>query len=324
MNPKDLFELVKATGRVWYEHEAYRLGAALAYYMAFSLAPVLIIVVAMASLVFGERAAQGQLVEQIGTTVGPQMAQTIQDILRQTHTAGSGTLATVFALAVLLFGATAVFAELKNALDAIWDVRPKPGRGWLRVVKDRFWSFTVVLGIGLLLLVSLSASTVLDKFVSFASLPGSIYWWQAVEVIVSLGLLTLLFAMIYKTLPDVLLSWRDVWVGAAVTAVLFTLGKYLIGLYLGHIGLTSAYGVAGALAVILLWVYYSSQVLLFGAAFTQVYANKYGRPLVRADRAEPRHPGDLGFATTEDSDPQANSGWPQGRIARNCEKSSPR
>lgn len=280
MKAKDVFELLKATVRTWYEHRAYRLGAALSYYLAFSLAPVLIVVVALASLVYGESAAQGRLVEQIETTVGPQLAKTIQEILSQSRASGSGTLITVVSITVLLFSTTAVFAELHNALDTLWDVRPKPGRGWWGVMKDRFWSFMLVLVVGAMLLASLAVSAVVSKFFPSGT-------WRVADVMVSLGLITVFVATIYKILPDVILTWWDVWVGAAVTAVLFTLGKFLIGLYLAKVSLTSPYGVAGSLAIILLWVYYSSQVLLFGAAFTQVYANKYGKPMTRADKAEP-------------------------------------
>ncbi len=148
MKAKDVFDLLKTTGRTWYEHKAYRLGAALSYYLAFSLVPVLIVVVAGASLVYGESAAQGRLVEQIETTVGPQLAKTIQEILSQGRATGSGTFATILSVTVLLFSTTAVFSELQTALDTLWDVRPKPGRGWWGVVKDRFWSFMVVLVIG--------------------------------------------------------------------------------------------------------------------------------------------------------------------------------
>ncbi len=280
MKARDVFDLLKATGRTWYEHRAYRLGAALSYYLAFSLAPVLIVVVAFASVVYGESAAQGRLVEQIKTTVGPQLANTIQEILSQSRATGSGTLATIVSITVLLFSATAVFSELQNALDTLWDVQPKPGRGWWGVVKDRFWSFTLVLVVGALVLASLAVSAVVSKLFPSGT-------WRVANVMVSLGLITVFIAMIYKILPDVILTWRDVWVGAIATALLFTLGKYLIGLYLGKVSLTSPYGVGGSLAIILLWVYYSSQILLFGAAFTQVYANKYGKPMTRTDKAQP-------------------------------------
>ena len=280
---KDLLELSKRAWRVWYDHGAHRLGAALAYYLAFSLAPVLVIAVALCSLVFGEAAARGQLVNQIESTVGPQMAGVIQTILGQTHVTGATTLATVVSIGALLLSATAVFAELQNALNTLWDVRPKGGSVWLGLLKDRLWSVAVVLVVGALLLLSLTVSTAVDRFLPSALL-------RAVNVGVSIGLITLLVAMIYKILPDVVLTWRDVWVGSAATAVLFTLGKYGIGLYLSRVNVASAYGVAGSLAVILLWVYYSAQVFLLGAAFTRAFADKYGRPMVRTDRAEPVHP----------------------------------
>jgi membrane protein len=280
VQPKDFYELPKKAGQVWYEYGAHRLGVALAYYLAFALAPVLVIAVALASVVFGEAAAQGQLVKQIEATIGPQMAEVIQTILGQTHATGAGTLATTVSIAALLLSATAVFVEIQYGLDTLWDVRPKQSRGWLGLVKDRFWSLAVVLVVGALLLLSLTVSILMDMFFPSASL-------RAVNFIVSLGLITLLVATIYKILPDVVLAWRHVWVGSAATAVLFMLGKYLIGVYLSQVSLASAYGVAGSLAVILLWVYYSAQVFLFGAAFTKVYANRYGRPMVRTDRAEP-------------------------------------
>jgi len=280
MKAKDVFELLEATGRTWYEHKAYRLAAALSYYLAFSLVPILIVIVAGASLVYGESAAQGRLVEQIETTVGPQLAKAIQEILTQGRAAGSGTLATIVSIAMLLFSSTAVFYELQTALDTLWDVRPKPRRGWWGVVKDRFWSFMLVLVIGALLLASLAVSAVVSKFFPSGT-------WRVANVLVSLGLITILVAMIFKILPGVVLKWLDVWVGAAATAVLFTIGKYLIGLYMAKVSLTSPYGIAGSLAIILLWVYYSSQVLLFGAAFTKVYANKFGSSMTPADKVEP-------------------------------------
>ena len=280
MQPKDFYELPKKAGQVWYEYGAHRLGVALAYYLAFALAPVLVIAVALASVVFGEAAAQGQLVKQTEATIGPQMAEVIQTILGQTHATGAGTLAMTVSIAALLLSATAVFVEIQYGLDTLWDVRPKQSRGWLGLVKDRFWSLAVVLVVGALLLLSLTVSILMDMFADSASL-------RVANVMVPLGLITLLVATIYKILPDVVLAWRDVWVGPAATAVLFMLGKYLIGLYLSQVSLASAYGVAGSLAVILLWVYYSAQVFLFGAAFTKVYANRYGRPMVRTDRAEP-------------------------------------
>jgi membrane protein len=190
---------------------------------------------------------------------------------------------------MLLLGATAVFAQLQDALNTIWRVKPREGRAWLGVIKDRFWTFMIVLSIGFLLLGSLLISIGLSAVTEFlpAAYHPNLYFWRALDWLVSFGLVTTLFAMIYKLLPDVELEWRDVWVGAAVTAVLFTIGRYLIGLYLAHSSWISAYGAAGSLVIVLLWVYYSSQVFLFGAEFTYVWANESGKPLVPRANAEP-------------------------------------
>jgi membrane protein len=227
--------------------------------------------------------------EQVERVAGPNVGRAIEEMLSYSHATGAGTFATAVSLAILLFSATTIFGELQDGLNTIWGVQPRPGRGILDTVKDRFWSFLIVLGVGLLLLLALAASAVVSAVSNFLgpNLPGeSVYLWRAIQLTVTVGLLTLLFAMIYKVLPDVDLGWKDVWVGALITALLFTLGTYLIGLYLGWTSMASAYGAAGSPLVILLWVYYSSQVLLFGAEFTQVYATRYGRPRVYAN-AEP-------------------------------------
>lgn len=280
---KVLLGLLKMTAREWYDDNTFLFGAALAYYTVFSLAPILIIAIAATSLAFGRQAAEDQITQEIGNVVGPTVGTAVQEVIRNAWATGSGTLATVISALVLVVGATGVFAELQESLNAIWKVQPKPGRGLWGVVRDRLLSFAVVLCIGFLLLVSLVISAglaALNKLLTFASLPGTVYLWQAINGVFSFGLITVLFAMIYKILPDVIIDWRDVWIGAAVTALLFTAGKYLISVYLGQGGVASAYGAAGSLVVILLWVYYSSQILLFGAEFTQVYAKHIGKPLL--------------------------------------------
>jgi membrane protein len=290
MKPKDVVALLKETFRQWNEDNTSWLGAALAYYTVFALAPLAVVAVAIAGLVFGEQAARGELVHQAEEMVDPAVARALEDMLKQVHNTGSGVLATAVGFAVLLVGATSMFSQLQGALDTIWGVKPRPGRGILAVVRDRLLSFLVVLGVGALLLLCLAVNTALAALSSYlgpAGLPGEIWLWRILNWVISLGLLTLLFAMIYKVLPDVKISWGDVWVGSAITAVLFTLGNYLIGLYLGQAGVASAYGAAGSLVVILVWVYYSSQVLLFGAEFTQVFACKFGREIVPADNAVP-------------------------------------
>jgi membrane protein len=292
---RKLWDLLKETARQWYDDNTFQLGAALAYYTVFSLAPVVLIAIAVAGLVFGPEAARSQIVAEISATVGPTVGQAIESLLQHTGDTGTGTLATVVGVAVLLFGATSVFAQLQEALHTIWGVQPKPGRGLLGVLKDRFWSFAAVVGVAFLLLVSLVLSAglaALSRFLTPAAVPGGVYLWQALNWVFSLVLITALFALLYRLLPDVRLAWGDVWVGAFVTAVLFTLGKYLVGLYLGRSGVTSAYGAAGSLVVILLWVYYSSQVFLFGAEFTQVYATADGKPVQAAENAVPVTPED--------------------------------
>lgn len=285
-----LVNLLKAAFWRWWDDNTFRLGAALAYYTTFSLAPIVLISVAIAGLVFGEGTARTQLLSEINNTLGSRVGQAIGDIAQYTQDTGTGGVATAISLVVLLFGATGVFAQLQDALNTIWGVQRRQGLGLWQSVKDRFWSFTVVLGIGFLLLVSLIFSAVLaalSRWLTPSALPGSTYLWQAVNGLLSFGLVTVLFALIYKLLPDIKIAWGDVWVGAVMTALLFTLGKYLISLYLGQSSWISAYGAAGSLIVVLLWVYYSSQIFLFGAEFTYVYASRSGKPLIPKENTEP-------------------------------------
>ncbi len=288
MKVSDLFDLVKTTYNEWSDARAPRLGAALAYYSVFSIAPLLILVLAVAGQVFGKEAAERRLAAQIQNTVGPEVAVAVQKLVETASDPGSGWIATAISLVTLLVGAMGVFVQLQDALNTIWRVTPKPGRSLRVIIHDRVLSFGVVLVIGFLLLVSLVISAalhVLDAFVP-SSLPGSVALWQAVNALVSFLFVTLLFALIYKLLPDVKIPWRDVWLGAAVTAVLFTLGKFLLGLYLGRRSVTSPFGASGSLVIVLVWVYYSSQILLFGAEFTRVCARKFGTPVIPGANAE--------------------------------------
>lgn len=275
---RSAWPMVREAFSDWSEDNAPRLGAALAYYTVFSLAPLLIIVIAIAGLVFGEEAARGQIVDQVRGLVGDDAGKAIQDMIARAQQPTSGLLATACSLVALVFGASGVFGELQAALDTVWEVAPKPGRGLRGIIKDRFLSLTMVLGTGFLLLVSLVASAALAAAGGAMRelTPGLEAAAHVVETLVSFGVTTLLFAAMFKFLPDARVQWRDVWVGAIVTAALFTVGKFAIGLYLGHAGVTSAYGAAGSLVVILVWVYYSAQILLFGAELTQVYATRTG------------------------------------------------
>jgi membrane protein len=230
------------------------------------------------------------LLREINSTVGDQVGKAIESVIDGAQDKNTGVFATIIAIVMLVLGASSVFAQLQEALNTIWGVQRKSGMGWWTTLTDRFWSFTIVLALGFLLLVSLVLSATLAaaaKLLEPSDVPGSTYLWQALNWLVSFGLITLLFALIYKLLPDTKIEWSDVWVGAAVTALLFDIGKYLIGMYLGRSSWISAYGAAGSLVIILLWVYYSSQIFLFGAEFTYVYAEHKGRPLVPKENAEP-------------------------------------
>jgi membrane protein len=273
-----IWNLLTDTFTEWNEDKPFQLAAALSYYTLFSLAPLLIIAIAVAGLVFGHEATQQQIVGTLQGLVGPQGAQAIQALIQNASKPSSGILATILGLVTLLLGAGGVVGQLQDSLNTIWGVAPKPGLGLMGLVRARFFSFGLVLGIGFLLLVSLVASAALSGFLHFVAgaSAGKSFVWHGVEFLVSFGLTTLLFALIYKVLPDVHMAWKDVGIGAAMTALLFTLGKFLIGLYLGHSGVSSAYGAAGSLIVVLLWVYYSALIFFFGAEFTQVYANTHG------------------------------------------------
>jgi membrane protein len=279
---KTIIRLLKEAGAGWTEDKISVHGAALAFYTIFSIAPLLIIIIAIAGLAFGEQASKGQIFSAIQGLVGEYGARSIQAFV---HSAASeprvGLIASVIGLATLLIGASEVFAQLQESLNTIWGVATKPGKGNRVFIRRRLLTFSMIIAIGFLLLVTLVISAglaALGQFVG-ARLPGGFFIWQVVNALVSFTITTLLFGAILKILPDVNLEWRDVWLGAAVTALLFTVGKLLIGLYLGHSGIASTYGAAGSLVVVLLWVYYASQILLFGAEFTRAYTVFHGRSI---------------------------------------------
>ena len=284
-----LLRLFKAAFDKWRADKAPRLAAALAYYTLFSLAPLLVIATAVAGLLFGEEMARSQVLISLQELIGPRAARALQTVIENTARPRSGLIATGAGVLTLWFGASNVFHQLKEALNTIWGVRPKPGRGLWAALKARLESFFMVLTIGLLLVLSLIVSAVLAALVELLGrwLPGGASLWQTVDLLGTLLVIATLFAIIYKVLPDVRIAWSDVWIGAAVTAMLFALGRYLIGLYLSRVGVASLYGAAGSLVVILLWVYYSAQILLFGAEFTYVFANRYGSRVVPDEDALP-------------------------------------
>lgn len=277
MSTQSIWTMLKATYTQWSNDKASQLAAALAFYTAISIAPLLVLVIAIVGFFLGEEAAQGQLVGQLRSLMGEQAAQFTETAIANANKPTTGGIASLLSIAVLLWGSTNVFAQLQDSLNAIWNVAAKPGGGIWAVIRTRLLSFGMVLGLGFLLLVSLFLSTVLTALTTAFGqfLPGVDWLWQLLNYILSLGVMTLLFGLIFKVLPDIEVAWKDVWIGAALTAVLFTIGQFALGLYLSNQG--SAYGVAGSLAVFLLWVYYSAQILFFGAEFTQVYATQYGK-----------------------------------------------
>jgi membrane protein len=272
----------------WIDDKAPQLGAALAFYTALSIAPLLVISLGIAALVFGQEAARGGVQEQMQFLVGDQGAKAVEEMIANANNTGKGVIATGLSVVILLVGASGVFGQLQQSLNEIWKVQPKAGRGIVDMIRDRFLSFVMVLGTAFLLLVSLLLSAALSSLESVTNgLPESMLWISRfAHAGVSFVVITLLFAMMYKYLPDAKIAWRDVWLGAAITALLFTIGKFAIGLYLGHSSMASSYGVAGSF-VVLVWVYYSAQILFLGAEFTQVHASRRGRRIVAAENAEP-------------------------------------
>jgi membrane protein len=268
-----MWKLVKETGFAFIEDDALSRGAAIAFYTATSIAPILLIVIAIAGLAFGREAAQGALTAQIGSLMGQQTADVLQSAVANASRTSSGILATIIGLTTVMVTASGVFGEMQSALNAIWKAKPRGGTV-SQLLRARAASLGLVAALGFLLLVSLAVSAALTAFGNYldAILPLGKLIIEALNVLISLVLIAILFAAIYKVLPDRPIAWRDVIIGAVVTAVLFTIGKSLIGWYIGGSAVASSYGAAGALIVLLLWVYYSAQIFLVGAEFTKVYA----------------------------------------------------
>lgn len=277
-----LLNLLKQTALEYSEDRVPQLAAALAYYTIFSLAPLLVLVINIAGLVFDQNETRQAILTEMNSLVGKDGAEFVEGLMDVAQQERRNLLATVLGIGAMLFGATGAFVALHDSLNRIWGAPSLPIHGMLAFVRKRFLSFTLVLGTGFLLLVSLVINTGLATAGTWMQgrLPGSAAVIQVIHGIISYGLITLLFAMIFKILPDVRIRWRDVWVGAIVTTLLFNVGKAAIGLYLGNSAIGSAYGAAGSLALILIWLYYSAQVLLFGAEFTQVYARQRGAPFL--------------------------------------------
>ncbi|MFP4132809.1 MAG: YihY/virulence factor BrkB family protein [Halothece sp.] len=273
---KELFALLRETCTQWLGHKAPRLAAALAYYMVFSLAPMLIIAIAIAGAIFGEDAARGQIVVQISGVVGEEAARIIERAIANASQPDLSNFASIVSVGVLFFAASGVFAQLQDALNTIWGVQPKPGREVIQFITKRIISFAIVISIGFLVILSLLFSTGMAGLIQLELIPGLSELWQYVSTVISFVLTTILFALIFKFLPDAKVAWSDVWIGAMITSVLFGVGRWLLEWYFAQTGFGSTYGAAGSLIVLLAWVYYSAQILFLGAEFTEVYARKYG------------------------------------------------
>jgi membrane protein len=283
---RSVFNLAKQTVWNWSDDKALRLGAALAYYAVFSIPPLLLIVIGIIGLVYSDAGAKVE--QQIGMLMGSDAARAMMTGVQQKGE-GAGAVGTIVGVGILLLGASGVFGELQDAMNTIWKVKPRPGSTWMAMLRDRFLSFTMVLSIAFLLLVSLMVSAAVAAFGGYlsSSLPGGEALGHVLDIALSVTVTTFLFALIFKYVPDVKLTWKDVFTGAFATAILFSIGKWLIGLYLGQSSIGSAYGAAGSLVILLSWVYYSSLILFLGAEFTKVYATRYGSRIEVEENAVP-------------------------------------
>lgn len=278
MNLKSVIPLLKQTYTKWSEHQAPRLGASVAFYSLLSFAPLLVLIAAIAALVFDRTTAQNAMIDQARQMIGDRGADTVKSLLINAQKPSSGIFASAVAFITLLFGASGVFSELRDALNTIWDAQPKDASGFLGMVKQKLFSFGMVLSVGFLLLVLLILSAGLAFAGKFFGqmLPIPVPVFEVLNLLVSFAVITVLFALLYRYVPSRKIEWRDVWVGAIGTALLFTIGKFLLGLYLGKASVGSAYGAAGSLVAVIVWVYYSAQIFFFGAEFTRVYADAHG------------------------------------------------
>lgn len=306
MNVRQAWGLTKEAGSAWSSDYAPSMGAAISYYTLFSIAPLLVIVIAVAGLFFGADAVRTVLFDQLHSLMGEEGAEAVQDMLASAAEPSTGGIATALSIVGLLIGATTAFGEIQTALDRIWRAPAFKGSGLWFLLRTRLLSFGMIVGMAFLLTISLVTSAAI-------SLLGK--WWdgwlggweilaQVLDVAVSLGLLTLVFALIYKMIPRVAVSWHDVWIGAAVTSVLFTIGKVLIGLYIGKSEVASSFGTAGSMVVVIVWVYYASQIFLFGAELTRAYAETHGSRRNEASERRSveagRRRGDQALALTAD------------------------
>ncbi len=286
---KRVFGYLKETYKEWIDDEAFRQSAVIAYYSIFSLPGLIMIIVNVVGIFYGQDAVEGQITGQISALIGPESADQIQTIVASTSQEGNSTIAVIVGIATLIFGATGLFYQLQLSLNTVWEVEPKPEVGIKRVVIDRATSLGLILAIGFLLIVSLLLTAMIGVLRNWISqmLPDFLlYVFYFSNEFIALGIITVLFALIYKVLPDVHLAWKTVWIGAFVTALLFTLGKFALGFYFSEMNPASAFGAAGSLILVLLWVNYSGLIFLFGAEFTKVYARKNNHKVTISSHAQ--------------------------------------
>lgn len=278
MNLRKIRRLFQETFKEWQADKAPLIAAALAYYTVFSISPLLVIAIAIAGTVFGDQTAQKEITDQLVALVGQDGVKPILQALNNISQPKIRGFASLISIGILILGASGIFAQLQDALNTVWKVKPQPGQGVMLFLRKRLLSFLMVLAIGFLLILSLVLSAVVATLSRYRTdfLPGSSVLWENLDLIVSFGLITFLFCLMFKYVPDVKIAWKDVFIGSIITALLFLFGKYLLGLYLSKGSLGSAYGAAGSLIVFLAWVYYSAQIILFGAEFTHVYTRMYG------------------------------------------------
>lgn len=285
---KEAFSLLKETYNNWNEHDPWRMSAVIAYYAIFSLPGLLIVIIKVVGYFIGDKEVSAELDATIREQMGAQAAEQMQTIIDQSNNSEGFTLATIVGIGSLVFGATGVFYHVKESLNTMWEVEVRPQKAWLKLIKDRLFSFSMVLIIGFLMLMSLVVSSLITFFSDYLNSVFPHYgpmFFTVVNIVVSFIIITVLFALMFKVLPDAKVRWRDVWVGAVVTSILFVIGKTLIGLYLGYSDPGSAYGAAGSIILILLWVSYTSLILFFGAEFTQTYGRRHGMEIIPVEFA---------------------------------------
>lgn len=279
VSAKGIWEVLKKSFSGFSDDKVMKLSASLAYYTVFSIGPMIIVIIYLAGLFYGREAVEGSIFGQISGLVGAQAALQIQDMIKNAALNTGGNFAFVLGIITLVIGATGVFAEIQDSINQIWNLKPKPKKGWLKMLTDRLLSFSVIVGLGFILLVSLAVSGVIEVLMERlqARFPNvTVVVVYIVDLLLTFAVITLLFSVIFKVLPDAVIKWKDVITGAMVTAVLFMLGKFAITFYIGSSDVGSTYGTAGSLVVLLLWVYYSSVILYFGAEFTKAWAANYG------------------------------------------------